>query len=114
MGHGKPLATKVAGELAMRFPEAKEEVITWQEHENLWLRRTAILFQLKYKEQTDEKLLFSICENLAPEREFFIAKAIGWALRQYARTSPESVREFVETHKHVLAPLSQREALKHF
>jgi 3-methyladenine DNA glycosylase AlkD len=108
------LATKVAGSLAMRYPEAREEIAGWQTHENLWLRRTAILFQLKYKEKTDEKLLFSICEKLAPEREFFIAKAIGWALRQHARTAPEAVPEFVAENAQILAPLSKREALKHF
>jgi len=108
------LATKVAGALAFRFPEAREEIVGWQSHENLWLRRTAILFQLKYKEETDEELLFSICKKLAPEREFFIAKAIGWALRQHARTAPNAVQDFVKAHKNTLAPLSQREALKHF
>lgn len=83
----------------------------WINGENIWLARTAILFQLKYKEQTDTELLFSNCEKWLGSKEFFIQKAIGWALRQYAKVDSEAVRVFVNTHP--LAPLSRREALKH-
>lgn len=83
----------------------------WINGENIWLARTAILFQLKYKEQTDTELLFSNCEKWLGSKEFFIQKAIGWALRQYAKVDSEAVRIFVNTHP--LAPLSRREALKH-
>ncbi|AIS60641.1 DNA alkylation repair protein [Listeria ivanovii] len=83
----------------------------WIDGNNIWLARTAILFQLKYKEKTDAELLFSNCEKWLDSKEFFIQKAIGWALRQYAKESPEEVRHFVKNHS--LAPLSKREALKH-
>lgn len=83
----------------------------WIDGDNIWLARTAILFQLKYKEKTDTELLFSNCEKWLDSKEFFIQKAIGWALRQYAKESPEEVRYFVKSHS--LAPLSKREALKH-
>ncbi|MBM5605379.1 DNA alkylation repair protein [Listeria seeligeri] len=83
----------------------------WIDGDNIWLARTAILFQLKYKEKTDAELLFSNCEKWLDSKEFFIQKAIGWALRQYAKESPEEVRRFVKSHS--LAPLSKREALKH-
>lgn len=83
----------------------------WIDGDNIWLARTAILFQLKYKEKTDTELLFSNCEKWLDSKEFFIQKAIGWALRQYAKVSPEEVRYFVKSHS--LAPRSKREALKH-
>ncbi|MBC2183602.1 DNA alkylation repair protein [Listeria sp. FSL L7-0233] len=83
----------------------------WINGDNIWLARTAILFQLKYKEQTDVELLFSNCEKWLDSKEFFIQKAIGWALRQYAKVDSEAVRQFVNSH--TLAPLSRREALKH-
>ncbi|WP_338650082.1 DNA alkylation repair protein [Listeria seeligeri] len=83
----------------------------WIDGDNIWLARTAILFQLKYKEKTDAELLFSNCEKWLDSKEFFIQKAIGWALRQYAKESPKEVRRFVKSHS--LAPLSKREALKH-
>lgn len=83
----------------------------WMEADNIWLKRTAIIFQLKYKEKTDVDLLFSYIEKCLDSKEFFIQKAIGWSLREYGKTNPELVREFVKNHQ--LAPLSRREALKH-
>ncbi|EAD2302967.1 DNA alkylation repair protein [Listeria monocytogenes] len=84
---------------------------TWINGDNIWLARTAILFQLKYKEKTDVDLLFFNCEKWLASKEFFIQKAIGWALRQYAKVDSGAVRQFVNSHS--LAPLSRREALKH-
>jgi len=79
----------------------------------MWLRRTTLLFQLGYKQETDFELLCEIIrENLGSD-EFFINKAIGWALRQYAYTNPTLVKKFVKATKE-LHPLSRREALKHF
>jgi 3-methyladenine DNA glycosylase AlkD len=78
----------------------------------MWLNRTTLIFQLNYKSKTDEGLLFACIEKQIDSKEFFIRKAIGWALRQYARTNPESVVVFVDAHN--LSPLSRREALKHF
>lgn len=79
----------------------------------MWLRRVALLHQLEYKERTDEQRLFRYCLLCAHEPEFFIRKAIGWALRQYARTSPAAVRQFLANNRAQLSGLSLREAAKH-
>ncbi len=105
------LATRVAGPLLHRSPEAVPSTLSrWRASDDLWLRRTAILFQLKYREETDETLLFQVIRENAASDEFFILKAIGSALREYSKTRPVSVREFVNREN--LAPLSRREALK--
>ncbi len=95
-----------------RFPEVREIYLQkWRSSENFWLRRTTLLFQLGYKNETDFDLLCElIMENLGSD-EFFINKAIGWALRQYAHTDPKPVKKFVNATKE-LNPLSRREALK--
>ncbi|MGB4062342.1 MAG: DNA alkylation repair protein [Azonexus sp.] len=80
---------------------------------DFWLRRIALLHQLDWKEKTDPARLFDYCLRCADEREFFIRKAIGWALRQYARTNPVAVRQFLETNREKLSGLSFREAAKH-
>jgi 3-methyladenine DNA glycosylase AlkD len=79
----------------------------------LWRRRTAILCQLKANEATDVELLYHAIESSMDSAEFFLRKAIGWALRQHARTDPDEVRAFVDRHEHRLSGLSRREALKH-
>jgi 3-methyladenine DNA glycosylase AlkD len=102
----------LVGELARRYPEMVEENINgWSVNDNFWLRRTAILFQLKYKQQTNEGLLYDYIVKNADSKEFFIQKAIGWALREYSKTNPVSVKEFIEGNK--LAPLSVREGSKY-
>lgn len=107
------LAARCVGSYFLHFPEKRDEVIeSWIQSPNMWLNRTAIIFQLSYKQQTDEGLLFHCAEKFSGSKEFFIQKAIGWALRQYARTAPDRILHFVETHH--LKPLSRREALKHF
>jgi 3-methyladenine DNA glycosylase AlkD len=100
------------GVMFKRFPKVKAKYLKkWRKSDNFWLRRTTILFQLGYKEETDFELLCDLVrENLGSD-EFFINKAIGWALRQYAHTKPEPVRKFVKATKE-LHPLSRREALK--
>lgn len=85
----------------------------WIEDDDMWIRRTAILSQLRHRDDTDEKLLFGFCARRCHEKEFFIRKAIGWSLRAYARTSPETVIEFLEDHRAELSGLSFREAAKH-
>jgi 3-methyladenine DNA glycosylase AlkD len=80
---------------------------------NMWLRRIAMLHQLGWRGQTDRERLFHYACTLAPEREFFIQKAIGWALRDYAHHDPDAVLAFLQTQKHHLAPLTCREASKH-
>ncbi|RAJ01718.1 3-methyladenine DNA glycosylase AlkD [Chitinophaga skermanii] len=107
------LATHCVGDYFLRFPQHKETITqSYMDSGNMWLQRTAILFQLNYKDKTDEDLLFEYILALASSKEFFIQKAIGWALRQYAKLKPNVVKHFVEHH--TLAPLSKREALKHF
>ena len=84
----------------------------WLSSPNKWEVRTAILHQLGYKDQTDEKILYDCIRRQTDSKEFFIAKAIGWALREYAYINPESVYAFVQSTP--MQPLSKREALKHF
>jgi len=107
------LASHPVGTHFKRYSDIKVKYLRkWRRSENIWLRRTTILFQLGYKQETDFDLLCEIItENLGSD-EFFINKAIGWALRQYAHTNPAPVKKFVNTTKD-LNPLSRREALKH-
>jgi 3-methyladenine DNA glycosylase AlkD len=83
----------------------------WIHSENMWLNRIAILYQLKYKVKTDEDRLFRYILLHQKSKEFFIQKAIGWALREYSKTNPEAVKNFIASEE--LAPLSKREGLKH-
>ena len=107
------IAVHLIGELLRKFPEIKEGAISrYRSSDNIWLNRTAILHQLKYKKATDEALLFDICLQFRDSNEFFIQKAIGWALREYTYLNPSAVKHFVEDSN--LKPLSRREALKHF
>src|SRR5690606_15703316 len=93
------LAQKPVGQLAKNYPELIEKKIdTWSTEGNIWLRRTAILFQLKYKEETNEELLYTYIRRNADSNEFFIQKAIGWALREYSKTNPSSVQHFIRNH----------------
>ncbi len=95
-----------------RFPKVREKYLKkWRKSENFWLRRSALLFQLGYKDETDFDLLCEIIKENLGSDEFFINKAIGWALRQYAWTNPAPVKKFVKATKE-LHPLSRREALK--
>jgi 3-methyladenine DNA glycosylase AlkD len=90
----------------------KKIMLEWSLSDNMWTNRSAILHQLKFKQQTDTELLFHIIKQHSDSKEFFIQKAIGWALREYAKTNPDLVKVFVEEHP--LKPLSKREAFKHF
>jgi 3-methyladenine DNA glycosylase AlkD len=105
------LATKIVGTILKSHPQLIEPYTRrWIQSDHFWLNRTAILFQLKYKDDTDESLLYHYIRMCKDSKEFFIQKAIGWALREYSKTNPESVLRFVESEE--LAPLSKREALK--
>jgi 3-methyladenine DNA glycosylase AlkD len=77
---------------------------------DMWLQRVCMIFQLTYKDKTNADLLFEYVRRLAGSKEFFLQKGAGWALRQYSRSNPEAVRQFVESHR--LAPLTRREALR--
>lgn len=103
----------VLSPLTLRLPELQRQMDEWSCDENFWLRRAAILHQLKHHKATDSERLFAYCRANAADPEFFIRKAIGWALRTYAYTDPHAVRAFVEANQAQLSSLSVREALKH-
>ena len=87
---------RLVGSIIARFPETKEIILAWSRDEDIWLRRLAIDHQLLRKEETDTELLEKILVNNLGQTEFFINKAIGWALRDYSKTNPDWVREFIE------------------
>ena len=106
------LASNYLGRYLRVFPEQREVVIkSWRKSENRWLRRSCLIFQLLYKSQTNFELLKGLINQFKHEKEFFIQKAIGWSLREYAKTNPVSVRNFVEESG--IQGLAKREALKH-
>ncbi|WP_245917539.1 DNA alkylation repair protein [Bacillus canaveralius] len=106
------LAPKPVGKIAAEHPGMIEEYLEgWANGENLWLRRSALLFQLKYKNKTNAQLLYRYISLNAESKEFFIQKAIGWALREYSKTNPDSVQQFIDNQP--LAPLSVREGSKY-
>lgn len=106
------LAGHPVGALFKRYPKVKATYLKkWRKSENFWLRRVTLLFQLDYKEETDFELLCELVNENLGSNEFFINKAIGWALRQYAWTNPSAVKKFVKATNE-LHPLSRREALK--
>ncbi|RIW29092.1 DNA alkylation repair protein [Bacillus salacetis] len=106
------IASRIAGFIIRKYPEEGEAyLVKWISSDNFWLNRTAILHQLSYKGETDEVKLFTYIRQHSSSREFFIEKAIGWALREYSKTAPEQVKRFIE--KEDLRPLSKREGLKH-
>ncbi len=105
------IASWMVGEHFRRFPYQRDKYIgRWMKSRNMWLQRTCLLFQLGYKDKTDEKLMGSVIMSLNGSKEFFINKAIGWILREYSKTDAQAVINFVENN--VLAPLSKREAVK--
>ena len=108
------LASHQIGGLLRRYPEPmRHRMLAWSRDPDLWKRRTAILCQLGVKADTDQDLLYTCIKSNLADRDFCIRKAIGWALREYAKTSPDSVRRFVRVHEAALSPLSRREATKH-
>ena len=112
------LVDGVAADLVGRVLAADRDRLSlrldrWIDDPDMWLRRTAIIAQLRHKTGTDEARLFDYCLRRAHEKEFFIRKAIGWALREYAKTAPDAVRSFVLDHRDAWSGLSYREATKH-
>ncbi len=106
------LAANAVGGLLKRHPtQIHPSTERWMSSGNMWLQRTALLFQLKYKQNTDFDLLCRLIQQLASSEEFFIRKAIGWSLREYSKREPKAVKEFLATQK--LANLSIREASKY-
>lgn len=106
------IANHMAGTIVFNYPEAAPTMDEWIDHKNMWIRRTAILHQLNFKDRTDLKRLFDYCKKRMNESDFFIRKAIGWALRQYSYVDAPAVIQFVKTYKSELSPLSKVEALK--
>lgn len=82
----------------------------WRRSHDMWVRRSSLLHQLKFKELTNERLLFETIDILKHEQEFFLEKAIGWSLREYSKTNPDAVKSYIETTE--LRPLSRREGLR--
>ena len=102
---------KLVGQHFLRHPQLTRPVTErWMASGNIWLQRVCMIFQLAYKNKTDAALLFEYVRRLSGSKEFFLQKGAGWALRQYSRTDPEAVRQFVGKHR--LAPLTRREALR--
>jgi 3-methyladenine DNA glycosylase AlkD len=97
---------------ALNTPLLEKVIAELHAHPNLWMQRSAFILQLDFREQTRFNLLSKMCLEKADTREFFLAKAMGWALRQYARQEPELVRAFVQKNPQLPA-LTRREALKH-
>lgn len=105
------IAAKLMGEYFMRYAEQQEIYVKkWLSSNNIWLHRSAILFQLKYKDKVDTELLSLIIISLLGSKEFFINKAIGWMLREYSKTNPAWVIKFANSHQ--LSSLSHKEALR--
>lgn len=107
------IATNLVGPLNQKFPKLMEKMDNWISDDNLWIRRTAILFQLKWKTKTDKVRLEKFCTKAMKEREFFIEKALGWALRDYAKTNKQFVRSLLEKHDDSFSPLTKKEAGKY-
>jgi len=105
------IAPNIAGAVFKKHPELiPSQTDQWMNSGHLWLQRSCLLFQLKYRNETDQELLFRLCERSSGHKDFFIRKAIGWALREYSKRNPVAVVEFVNSH--TLSPLSRKEALK--
>ena len=107
------LLAKVVGSLVIRIEGYDQIMLEWSKDSNIWLKRVAILYQLSLKEKVDKQVLERILVNNLGDSEFFINKAIGWALRDYSKFNPEWVREFIEKNKNGIANLSLREASKY-
>jgi len=106
------IAVFICGNYFNRFPEQIIPVTgRWIDSGHLWLMRSALLFQLKYKDKTDTELLAGYINKVSAHKDFFIRKAIGWVLRDYSKKNPEWVRSFVK--KYPLSGLSYREATKY-
>ncbi|MEZ5168437.1 MAG: wax ester/triacylglycerol synthase family O-acyltransferase [Acidimicrobiales bacterium] len=111
--HVDELASNHVGHLLAHHREVIRPILwRWATDDDRWRRRTAIICQLKFRDRTDLELLFHAIESSIDEKDFFLRKAIGWSLRQYAKTAPDTVVGFVDRHVERLSGLSRREALK--
>lgn len=103
------LASNVLGYFVEAHPKHLDTMDQWIQDDNFWVRRSALLCQLKWKENTDQVRLFAYCKRFAHESEFFTRKAIGWAPREYSKSAPEAVEHFINENRSKLSPLSLRE-----
>jgi 3-methyladenine DNA glycosylase AlkD len=111
--HVDEVSARVTEVLTAHPLEVTQLMLLWTVDEDMWIRRASIISQLRRKSATDRELLTIAIESNIHDTEFFIRKAIGWALREYAKTDPEWVRAFVAAHEAELSGLSRREALTH-
>lgn len=111
--HVDEIAAHVVGEMLRKDPGMKKAMRAWSTDDDLWKRRTSILCQLRFKDALDQALLRDCMAPSLDAKEFFLRKAIGWALRDHARVDPDWVRAYVKEHEDRLSGLSRREALKH-
>lgn len=107
------LAANILGKIIFKQPSLQNHMDSWIKDNNMWKRRTAIIHQLRFKGKTDVERLFSYSKLTMHENEFFIRKAIGWALREYSKTNPEAVKAFLAIHEKTLSVLSKKEASKY-
>lgn len=107
------IATNLLGDLVYKHRQLITIMDQWIEDDELWIRRSALLYQLFWKNETDTQRLFRYCELTMHESDFFIRKAIGWVLRHYSKTNPQAVKEFIEIHRKQLSGLSIREGSKY-
>lgn len=104
---------KVIGDVELRDLRVKDLMLEWSNDDNIWIKRTAIEHQLNLKNKTDSELLEKIIINCFGTDEFFINKAIGWALREYSKTDPNWVKNFIDKYKNQMNDLSIKEASKY-
>jgi len=108
------IAGHLVGAIYLKYrAEIEPHMDEWIADDDFWIRRTAILSHMKHKKATDSKRLFAYCLAQAGEKEFFIRKAIGWALREYSYAEPATVKKFLLANKNRLSPLSFKEGAKH-
>jgi len=109
------ISAKLVGGLIQQFPtDLMPHMEKWiTDAESFWIQRCALIFQLSYKDETNEDMLFRFCAIRMKDSEFFIRKAIGWSLRQYSKNNPSAVRRFIEANSEELSPLSKREGSKY-
>lgn len=106
-------STMIGHILKGRADEAEAVAERYMSSDNMWLQRTALIFQLKYKDETDEALLYRLIDQTTGSKEFFINKASGWALRQYSKFQPASVEQYISDNREKLAKLTIKEGSKY-
>ena len=104
---------RIIGDIGLKDTRVAILMLKWSQDDDFWLRRIAIDHQLLRKDQTDQHLLEKIIVNNLNSDEFFINKAIGWSLRDYSKTDPKWVRNFIEKYRDKMSSLSIKEASKY-